>query len=165
MSCRGDSHSARELVLERIREDRRFILASHEKPDGDALGSMAAMQGLLSGARQGLGRCSSRPGDLPLPDEYSFFALAGIVSEPPPDVRERTVVFLDCGNVDRNPAGVLRDSPLLLNIDHHHDNTHFGTHQPCRPRRLLHGRDRVGADARARLRAHRRRSPRRCTWA
>ncbi len=120
------THSARELVLERIREDRRFILATHEKPDGDALGSMAAMQGLL----RALGKDSVMfisPGDLPLPDEYSFFALAGMVSEPPPDVRERTVVFLDCGNVDRNPAGVLRDSPLLLNIDHHHDNTHFGT--------------------------------------
>ena len=67
------------------------------------------------------------PGDLPLPDEYTLFALAGMISEPPPDVRSRTVVFLDCGNVDRNPAGVLRDGPELLNIDHHHDNTRFGT--------------------------------------
>ena len=36
-------------------------------------------------------------------------------------------MFLDCGNVDRNPAGVLRDGAELLNIDHHHDNTLFGT--------------------------------------
>jgi len=126
MSASDDPRRTRELVLERIREDARFILASHEKPDGDALGSMAAMQGLLNA----LGKDSVMfisPGDLPLPDEYASFALAGMISEPPPDVRERTVVFLDCGNVDRNPAGVLRDSPLLLNIDHHHDNTLFGT--------------------------------------
>ena len=126
MSVPEDQRLARELVLERLREDPAFILASHEKPDGDALGSMAAMQGLLTG----LGKDSVMfisPGDLPLPDEYAHFASAGMISEPPPDVRSRTVVFLDCGNVDRNPAGVLRDSSQLLNIDHHHDNTRFGT--------------------------------------
>jgi len=126
MSAPEDVGATRELVLERLREDARFILASHEKPDGDAIGSMAAMQGLLTA----LGKDSVMfisPGDLPLPDEYSSFALAGMITEAPPDVRERTVVFLDCGNVDRNPAGVLRDGTHLLNIDHHHDNTLFGT--------------------------------------
>ena len=29
--------------------------------------------------------------------------------EPPADIAERTVVFLDCGNIDRNSARVLRD--------------------------------------------------------
>src|SRR5207302_758726 len=32
-----------------------------------------------------------------------------------------------CGNIDRNSASVLRDAVHLLNIDHHHDNTNFGT--------------------------------------
>jgi phosphoesterase RecJ-like protein len=37
-------------------------------------------------------------------------------------------VFLDCGNLDRNPAEAFRRPGIhLLNIDHHHDNTHFGT--------------------------------------
>jgi phosphoesterase RecJ-like protein len=35
--------------------------------------------------------------------------------------------MLDCGNIDRNPAAVLQDGAHLLNIDHHHDNTLFGT--------------------------------------
>ena len=38
----------RERVLERIREDSHFVLAAHERPDGDALGSLVGMQGLLS---------------------------------------------------------------------------------------------------------------------
>ena len=42
------SSAPRELVLQRIREDTRFVLAAHENPDGDALGSLVAMQGLLS---------------------------------------------------------------------------------------------------------------------
>jgi phosphoesterase RecJ-like protein len=66
--------------------------------------------------------------DLPLPQEYRFLPLEGLVSEPPGDVNERTIVFLDCGNIERNPAEAFRHPGAhLLNIDHHHDNTHFGT--------------------------------------
>lgn len=116
----------RERVLERIREDSRFVLAAHEGPDGDALGSLVGMQGLLTA----LGKDSQMfiaPDDLPLPYEYRFFELDGLIQAPPRDIAERTVVFLDCGNIDRNSAIVLHDGRHLLNIDHHHDNTRFGT--------------------------------------
>lgn len=116
----------RERVLERIREDSRFVLAAHEGPDGDALGSLVGMQGLMTA----LGKDSQMfiaPADLPLPYEYRFFALDGLISAPPQDIAQRTVVFLDCGNIDRNSAGVLQQGRHLLNIDHHHDNTRFGT--------------------------------------
>jgi bifunctional oligoribonuclease and PAP phosphatase NrnA len=118
--------ATRELVLARLREDERFVLAAHENPDGDALGSLVAMQGLL----RALGKDSAMfisPEDLPLPREYRFFVLDGLIRQPPADIAERTVVFLDCGNIDRNSASVLRDGAHLLNIDHHHDNTRFGT--------------------------------------
>ena len=37
-------------------------------------------------------------------------------------------MFLDCGNLERNPAEALRrDGMHIVNIDHHHDNTRFGT--------------------------------------
>ena len=120
------SQDTRELVLTRLREDERFVLAAHENPDGDALGSLVAMQGLLTA----LGKDSVMfiaAADLPLPREYRFFSLDGLIREPPADIARRTVVFLDCGNIDRNSASVLRDGAHLLNIDHHHDNTRFGT--------------------------------------
>ena len=126
MSEERSQELTRELVLERIREDSRFVLASHESPDGDALGSLVGLQGLLGA----LGKDSAMfiaPEDLPLPDEYSLFPLDGLIQAPPADIAERTVVFLDCGNIDRNSASVLRDGKHLLNIDHHHDNTLFGT--------------------------------------
>jgi bifunctional oligoribonuclease and PAP phosphatase NrnA len=126
MSEAESTEVTRERVLERIREDSRFVLAAHERPDGDALGSLVGMQGLLSA----LGKDSLMfiaPDDLPLPLEYRFFALEGMIQTPPADVTERTVVFLDCGNIDRNSASVLHDGRHLLNIDHHHDNTRFGT--------------------------------------
>jgi len=121
-----DVAAARREVLDRLRRDSSFVLATHEGPDGDALGSLVAMHGLLTS----LGKRSEMfisQQDLPLPREYRMFPLEGLISQPPPDVAERTVVFLDCGNIDRNSAGVLRDGARLLNIDHHHDNTMFGT--------------------------------------
>jgi bifunctional oligoribonuclease and PAP phosphatase NrnA len=120
------SGQTRERVLEHLRGDERFVLATHENPDGDALGSLVAMQGLLSA----LGKDSEMfiaSSDMPLPLEYSLFSLEGLIQQPPADIAERTVVFLDCGNIDRNSASVLRDGAHLLNIDHHHDNTLFGT--------------------------------------
>jgi phosphoesterase RecJ-like protein len=102
------------------------VLASHESPDGDALGSLVGMQGLLTELDKDTAMFIA-PEDLPLPDEYSLFPLDGLIQAPPADIAERTVVFLDCGNIDRNSASVLRDGRHLLNIDHHHDNTRFGT--------------------------------------
>jgi bifunctional oligoribonuclease and PAP phosphatase NrnA len=72
--------------------------------------------------------------EFPLPYEYRFIELEGLITEPPEDLDERTIVFLDCGNIDRNPAEALkRDGAHILNIDHHHDNTHFGTVDYVRP--------------------------------
>jgi bifunctional oligoribonuclease and PAP phosphatase NrnA len=116
----------REQVLDRIRSDSRFVLATHESVDGDALGSLVAMQSLLSALGKDVTMFIA-PSDLPLPCEYRFFELDGLISSPPADIAQRTVVFLDCGNIDRNPAGVLQQGRHLLNIDHHHDNTRFGT--------------------------------------
>jgi phosphoesterase RecJ-like protein len=116
----------RERVLARIREDSRFVLATHENPDGDALGSLVGMQELLTA----LGKDSAMyiaQDDLPIPCEYRIFPLDDAIQAPPTDIAQRTVVFLDCGNIDRNSASVLRDGAHLLNIDHHHDNTGFGT--------------------------------------
>ena len=116
----------RERVLERIRADERFVLAAHEGPDGDALGSLVGMQGMLTALGKD-SRMFIAPEDLPLPYEYRFFALDGLIQSPPQDIARRTVVFLDCGNIDRNSASVLHEGRHLLNIDHHHDNTRFGT--------------------------------------
>jgi phosphoesterase RecJ-like protein len=68
------------------------------------------------------------PDEFPLPYEYRFIQIENLVTEPPPDLDERTIVFLDCGNIDRNPADSLkREGAHILNVDHHHDNTQFGT--------------------------------------
>jgi phosphoesterase RecJ-like protein len=121
------SASSRELILREIRGASKFLLLTHENPDGDALGSLIAMQEILTA----LGKDSVMyvaPDEFPLPYEYRFLTLSGLVSIVPEDLSERTVVFLDCGNIDRNPVQAVKgDDTHILNIDHHHDNTYFGT--------------------------------------
>ena len=119
--------AAREAVLEELRSGRSFLLATHENADGDAVGSLTAMQHVLTA----LGKDSVifvATEELPLPYEYRWLDLDGLISEAPADLDDRTIVFLDCGNLERNPAEVLRrPGAHILNIDHHHDNTRFGT--------------------------------------
>lgn len=119
--------ATRAEVLAELQSAERFLLVTHEHPDGDALGSLLAMHEIL----RALGKDSTMfmaAEEFPLPYEYRFFAFDGLVSLPPADVAERTVVFLDCGNIDRNPADALQlDDAHIVNLDHHHDNTHFGT--------------------------------------
>jgi len=121
------SRSSRQQVLEELGRAQKLIVVTHENPDGDALGSLAAMQGILTTlGKDSMPFVGER--DLPLPTEYRFLDLPALITAPPPDVDERTVVFLDCGNLERNPAEALRrDGTRIVNIDHHHDNTHFGT--------------------------------------
>lgn len=126
MSATDQRTVTRQQILQRIHSDTKFVLATHENLDGDALGSLVAMQGLLTM----MGKDSQMfiaESEFPLPHEYRLFALDGLIKTAPEDVNERTVVFLDCGNIDRNSAQVLRSGAHLLNIDHHHDNTLFGT--------------------------------------
>jgi bifunctional oligoribonuclease and PAP phosphatase NrnA len=121
------SRSAREQVLRELRSAEKLIVVTHENPDGDALGSLVAMQEILVA----MGKDSAAfidERELPLPHEYRFLPLADALHSPPADVEERTIVFVDCGNLERNPAEALRRPGMhIVNIDHHHDNTHFGT--------------------------------------
>ncbi len=116
-----------DQVAEELRTADRFLLTTHENPDGDALGSLLAMHRILGA----LGKDSVMflaAKEFPLPVEYRFLPLAEVFHEPPADLVDRVVVFLDCGNSDRMPVDFLHNGGIkVVNIDHHHDNTRFGT--------------------------------------
>jgi bifunctional oligoribonuclease and PAP phosphatase NrnA len=122
----GAVASELERVVAEVRDRDRFILTAHEGPDGDALGSLLGMHHLLTQ----LGKDSlmfMAAKEFPLPIEYRFLPLEEVFHEPPADMADRTVVFLDCGNIDRMPVDFLSDGGnFIINIDHHHDNTRFG---------------------------------------
>jgi phosphoesterase RecJ-like protein len=119
--------SVRQQILDALRSADKLIVVTHENPDGDALGSLVAMREILGT----LGKDSPAfidAREFPLPQEYRFLPLEDVLSVPPDDLEERTAVFLDCGSLERNPAEAFRRPGMhILNIDHHHDNTRFGT--------------------------------------
>jgi phosphoesterase RecJ-like protein len=113
-------------VAEAIRSHDRFLITTHENPDGDALGSILAMKLALD--QVGKDGFLYLSGSIPLPHEYDFMSLDGLSRDAPPDTAERVVLALDCANERRTgpDSGLLDAAPLVIDIDHHHDNTRFG---------------------------------------
>ena len=113
-------------VLDELRSADRLFLTTHENPDGDALGSLRAMQIVLDALGKDTVMFMARD-EFPLPREYRHMPFDDVVADPPADMEGRLVVFLDCGNMDRMPVDFIKDSGArVVNIDHHHDNTRFG---------------------------------------
>src|SRR6266540_388202 len=113
-------------VADAIRSHDRFLVISHENPDGDALGSLLATH--LALEQLGKDSVMLLAGDVPLPAEYSFMRLDELVREPPPDASERVLLAVDCAKEQRlGPVPqLLEQAPLVVDIDHHHDNSRFG---------------------------------------
>ena len=113
-------------VAKALRSNDRFIVTTHENPDGDALGSLLA----TTFALRELGKDADMYlfGEVPIPNEYEFMDFAGILRGPNPDSSERVVVALDCANERRlgPESALLEMAQLVVDIDHHHDNTRFG---------------------------------------
>jgi bifunctional oligoribonuclease and PAP phosphatase NrnA len=112
-------------VAAEVRAHHRFLVVTHENPDGDALGSLLAMT--LALRTLGKDTVMYLAGPAPLPREYAFMQLDELLRAQPADVGERVLVAVDCAKAERigDPTVVDRTA-LVLNIDHHHDNTRFG---------------------------------------
>jgi bifunctional oligoribonuclease and PAP phosphatase NrnA len=116
-----------DAVVAALQNHERFLVVSHENPDGDALGSLLAMQLMLDA----LGKDSVMllAGDAPLPVEYRFLDLErrGLLRERPPDHDTRVLVAVDCAQESRmGDPELLGAAPTTINVDHHHDNSRFG---------------------------------------
>jgi phosphoesterase RecJ-like protein len=112
-------------IADALRGHDRFLVVTHENPDGDALGSLLGTA--LALRTLGKDAVMYLAGDTPLPREYAFMPLDQLVRTPPEDASERVLVAVDCAKAERigDPAATTR-APLVVNIDHHHDNTRFG---------------------------------------
>src|SRR6185437_16131777 len=114
-----------QAIAAALREHDRFLVVTHENPDGDALGSLLATNVVL----EALGKDTRMylSGEVPLPREYAFMQLDGLLRVLPDDMADRVLVAVDCAKADRiGPDPPLQQAKLVLDIDHHHDNTRFG---------------------------------------
>ncbi|MDR1733137.1 MAG: bifunctional oligoribonuclease/PAP phosphatase NrnA [Synergistaceae bacterium] len=116
-------------VARTLSEAASWYIFSHMKLDGDALGSGSALfeAGLLQGKNV------RWTGPDPVPPSYDYLPNVEnyrIQESYVFDSREILHIFLDSADEDRGVKG-LRDARLphafILNIDHHEDNSLFGT--------------------------------------
>jgi phosphoesterase RecJ-like protein len=110
-------------LLEAIARGRRFIVTSHQRPDGDAVGSAVAMALAL----RALGKHATVVMDAVLPSFLQPFpgADAIVVATEVSDVVD-AVLVMECGTLARSGVAGLDRSPVI-NIDHHPGNARYGT--------------------------------------
>lgn len=116
-------------AIETIEGANEIVLACHQGPDGDALGSMLALQlALKKKGRDAVASWGSEP--FSVPRHYAFLPhLDGLTPpEKVPNAPELMVTF-DCGSFER--LGTLesnaRAAKKLVVVDHHVSNDAFGT--------------------------------------
>ena len=112
-------------IAETIRRGKEFLVASHENPEGDAIGSILA----LGEALRQLGKKVTIFNADPVPEILAFLpGTEEIVRRPPENGRFDAAFALDCG--DRKRLGERFPGPerigRLINVDHHGSNTYFG---------------------------------------
>ena len=107
-----------------LREKDRFLIACHENPEGDAIGSELA----LALALRKMGKTATVLNSDPVPGNLLFLPGAGTVVFEEDGSRYDVAVVVDCGSPDRTGrvGQELRKCPLLVNIDHHRTNGDLG---------------------------------------
>jgi len=108
-----------------VKRGKRFFLASHKDPDGDAIGSLLA----LGEALMLSGKDVVLFNEGPIADSMAFLAGSEkIVDRFNPESEFDALFVLDCGTLERLGgiySNICNIKPLI-NIDHHGSNSQFG---------------------------------------
>ncbi len=111
-----------QRAAEEIRRRRRFVIASHVRPDGDAIGSQLAMAYAL----RALGKEARIVNRDPPPLAFlSFPGVADIQIADRIDDTGDAVIVMESGDLSRTGVAGL-DAGFVINIDHHVGNTMYG---------------------------------------
>jgi len=112
-------------IADVLRENASFVIMSHLRPDGDALGCEIAMALCL----RELGKKVAVWNHDGMLDKYSFLPGASLISVPPAEPEEFDVaIALDTGVESRLGGCVkaVKHAKLWINIDHHVSNARYG---------------------------------------
>ncbi len=112
-------------VLDAIQKRHRFLLTSHCRPDGDAVGSLLALWMTLNAMGKHAEMLLYDPVPViyrTLPSADQIRGVAGLAAGFEPDA----VVLLECDSVGRSRLQGLEDK-FLINIDHHTSGNPFAS--------------------------------------
>ena len=108
-----------------LRENERFAVLSHIRPDGDALGSQLA----LALSLQQLGKKVRVWNEDGMLEKYSFLPRADLLTKPPQTAEDVDVaIALDTAIQNRLGTAftAVRSAKIWINIDHHLSNPGYG---------------------------------------
>ncbi|WP_204700106.1 DHH family phosphoesterase [Halanaerobacter jeridensis] len=114
-----------DSIINIIENNDRFLVTSHVNPDGDNIGSILALKIFL----EQLGKKVEVVLDDEVPDCFSFLSYSQDIKEYNPELEiDFDVLFtLDSGDWERiSDVADLVDKQVIVNIDHHADNTLYG---------------------------------------
>jgi phosphoesterase RecJ-like protein len=108
-----------EQIQEALQQSQNPLVLSHERPDGDAIGSLLAMGLVLKkmGKRPYMAMVDG------IPSRFHFLSGADEVEKKLPESYDLLIV-LDCSGMDR--IGFDLERKPDINIDHHPTNEEFG---------------------------------------
>ena len=122
MTTATNKLDVRAQIGDAIRARRRFVLSSHVRPDGDAIGSQVAMALALRAMGKEARMVDRDPAPPPL---QVFPAVTDIEVTSRIDDPGDAVIVMECGDLGRTGvAGFERG--FVINIDHHIGNTAYG---------------------------------------
>ena len=119
------TNSSLSEIAAALRAHRSFVIMSHLRPDGDALGCEIA----LALSLRALGKEVKVWNQDGMLDKYSFLPSSNLVTLPPAEPEEFDVaVALDTGVETRLGTCVqaVKKARLWINIDHHVSNARYG---------------------------------------
>ncbi len=109
-----------EEICRIFREKDRFLIACHENPEGDAIGSELA----LALALRKIGKTATVLNSDPVPGNLVFLPGADTVQSDADGSSHEVGVVVDCGSLERTGRvqDEMRKCPILVDIDHHSTN-------------------------------------------
>jgi phosphoesterase RecJ-like protein len=111
-----------QQIADAIHARQRFIVTSHERPDGDSIGSELAMTYALRALGKTVRVVNSDPAPPPL---QTFPGVADIEIADEIDGEFDAVIVMECGDLSRTGVRGL-ERFFLINIDHHPGNSGYG---------------------------------------
>jgi len=116
------STDARARIADEIRKRQRFVLSSHVRPDGDAIGSQLAMAFALwqLGKEVRLVNRDQAPAPMMVFPGVSRIEVAGRIDDP-----GDAVIVMECGDLTRTGVDGF-ERGFVINIDHHLGNSNYG---------------------------------------
>ena len=114
--------AVRTRIAEEIRRRRRFVLSSHARPDGDAIGSQLAMAYALRhmGKEARIVNRDAAPAPLTVFPGVGDIEIAARIDDP-----GEAVIVMECGDLGRTGVEGF-ERGFVINIDHHLGNSMYG---------------------------------------